>query len=525
MGEMKEIIIIKVNASGKITNMNEYAKKNLALSEGIVHLDNVLANNNFENIKALIQNLNNSRRISLRLIFAGINNKNITTICTIDQNINTEEIEISAIKLQTLNILDPLTQLPNSDYFNTYFERNSNSKKALIYLDIDNFKFVNDSFGKKAGDNTLKEIVNRLKSLDYPSYLLGRIMADEFIIILENIKHSNDILEILQLINTKFDETFTINGVTFGLTYSAGIAMYPQDGNNFEEVCSHADIANHKSKEDGKRKYTFYQSDIKYDALEKVYMQNDIREAIQNKEFCLFYQPQVDLKKCQTRGFEALIRWIKSDGRIIAPLKFIPRAEETRLIIPMGTWVLREACCFINRLKRRGYKDVYVAVNVSGVQLAEDNFIEVVKEIVEETKINAKNLHLEITETILMTNMKETTNKIRALQDMGISIALDDFGTGYSSLTYLKQFPINILKIEKNFVDDIGTNKKNLVSSIINIGHELNLKVIAEGVENKIQVNYLESFNCDILQGYLVSKPLPEAEALAFLKNKRPFRI
>ncbi|OON90470.1 MAG: hypothetical protein ATN32_03860 [Candidatus Epulonipiscium fishelsonii] len=520
MKSIRDIIIIKINSNGKVINMNEFAKKKLVLSEGIFYIDDIIVNSNLKNIKTQLKSLGTFRRTSIDLVFVGINNKNIFTICTIDQNINTNEIEISAIELRTFDMLDPLTQIPTTEYFDIYFKQNSTSKKAVIYIDIDDFKFVNDSFGKKAGDNTLKEIANRLQTLEYRSYLIGRMIADEFVIVIEDVDDTNEVLKFIQLINTEFNKTFTINDVTFGLSYSAGIAMYPQDGSDFEEVCNHADIANHQSKVAGKRKYTFYESKIKHNVLEKVYMESEIREGLKNKEFCLFYQPQVNLENGRTQGFEALMRWIKPDGRIIPPFKFIPSAEETRLMIPMGNWVLKEACLFINRLEKKGYKDIYIAVNVSGIQLAEDNFIGIVQEILRETKVNIKNLHLEITETILMTNMKETTKKIRTLQEMGIGIALDDFGIGYSSLTYLKQFPINILKIEKNFIDDIGTNRKNLVSSIINLGHELDLKVIAEGVENENQMDYLETLKCDILQGYIISKPIPEQKVFEFLQNE-----
>ncbi|OON90469.1 MAG: hypothetical protein ATN32_03855 [Candidatus Epulonipiscium fishelsonii] len=524
---LKEVIIIKLDFKGKIISYNKYANTKLNLKTIEYIYDTVISSNHNKIDGLLTITSKNRNKISIELIFKDTDNKNIYTICIVEYNHNMQEIEISAIEIKEVALTldknklfyDDLTKIPNKDYFESYFYKNINQEIALIYLDIDNFKFINDSFTRKAGDEALIKIASRLKKLDYNEYVVGRILGDEFIILLKSVRTKKQVEKFLEIIEKVFNEPFMINGVNFGVSYSAGIAMYPENGQDFEELSNNANIALHKAKANGKRQYYFYNDSFKTYVLEKIYMESEIREGLKNEEFSLFYQPQIDIKAKKIIGFEALIRWIKPNGQIISPLKFISSAEETRLMIPMGNWVLKEACLFINRLKDKGYNNFHVAVNISGVQIAEDDFVQAVKDILKETNININNLHFEITESILMTDMKVTTEKIKQLKNMGISIALDDFGTGYSSLTYLKQFPINILKIEKNFVDDIGTNRKNLVGVIINLGHELDLEVVAEGVEQPEQIAYLEEYNCNIVQGFIISKPIPENELLKFIEE------
>ncbi|OOB78692.1 MAG: hypothetical protein BEN18_06465 [Epulopiscium sp. Nuni2H_MBin001] len=425
------------------------------------------------------------------------------------------------IEEKMINTLyDPLTKAPNKDYFLSYFrEHNEKNHMAVIYFDLDNFKFVNDSFGRKYGDETLKQVVSRLKNIEWKNFIVGRLIADEFIIVLEDVESLDEVHIFMDKVTQVFAKPFTVQTVNFGLSYSAGISMYPNDSLDFEELCNNADIAMHKVKAEGKKKYMFYHKNFKEDVVARMYMESDLREGLKNSEFSLYYQPQVNMSNNKVQGFEALIRWIKPDGRIIPPFKFITSAEETGLMVPIGAWVIKEACEFINRLAAGGYPNLYVAVNISGVQIADPNFVNTVNEILDETDVNTYNLHMEITETILMKDMKTNTEKIRCLQSRGVIIALDDFGTGYSSLTYLKQFPVDVLKIEKTFVDDIGTDRKNLVGSIINLGHDLDLAVVAEGVEEAVQLDYLEAYNCDVLQGYIVSRPMPEENVWEFLKE------
>lgn len=424
-------------------------------------------------------------------------------------------------KIKYIAYYDDLTGMTNKNYLKNTFEAYAKKVCVLVHLDIDNFKFINDSFGHEYGDLTLIEIGNRLKSISNKKVKISRMGADEFAILLLDIKNREEVKTFMNSIANTFNEPFDIKDIKFGLSYSAGIAMYPEDGSNFDEIMTSADTAMHKAKEEGKRKYIFFDNQFKKVFLEKIHMENDLRKAIKNDEFVLYYQPQVSIIEGKIKGFEALIRWIKPDGTMIPPFKFITTAEETGLMIPIGEWVIKEACTFINRLKDQGYGNLYVAVNISVVQLTQDDFVETVEKILEETQVDATKLHIEITETMLMECIDVNIEKINRIKKKGVIISLDDFGKGYSSLTYLKKLPINVLKIEKAFIDDIiANNNKNITGAIINLGHELALEVVAEGVEEKSQLDYLEQYKCDVIQGYFISKPIPENQVFNFLKER-----
>lgn len=417
---------------------------------------------------------------------------------------------------------DELTGLTNRNYLKEQFNKQKGHYEpiACIYLDVDNFKFVNDSFGHEYGERVLVEIGRRLSSIANDEIIVSRIAADEFGILLMGIHTKEDIKNFIKKIEKDFNQTFTINTIRFGISFSMGVAIYPNNGDNFDELLNNAGTAMHKAKDKGKRTCIFFDSTFKKLTLEKIHMESDLRQAIFNNEFVLYYQPQMEIASGKLKGFEALIRWIKEDGTMVPPIKFIDVAEETGLMIPIGAWVIREACEFINRLQKEGYGDLYVAVNISVVQLIQDNFVDVVEEILKETKVDATKLHIEITETMLMESIEANIEKIERIQQKGVIISLDDFGKGYSSLTYLKQLPINVLKIEKAFVDDIiEDHSKNITGAIINLGHELSLEVVAEGVEEDSQLEYLKAYNCDMIQGYLFSKPIPEDEAIKFIQK------
>ncbi|MGL4800472.1 MAG: EAL domain-containing protein [Cellulosilyticaceae bacterium] len=427
-------------------------------------------------------------------------------------------------KVKYIAYYDDLTGMTNKNYLKEIFVKNAkaNKKCAIIHLDIDNFKFINDSFGHEYGDLTLVEIAARLNALSNEDIKISRIGADEFVVLLLDTETQPQIKVFMDQLGMIFKETFMVKDIRFGLSFSAGIALYPQDGNNFEEMMTSADAAMHKAKEQGKRKSVFFDHKFKEVFLEKIHMENDLRRAIKNDEFVLFYQAQTQVATGVVKGFEALIRWMKPDGTMIPPFKFIGVAEETGLMVPIGAWVIKEACLFINRLKEAGYGHLYVAVNISVVQLTQEDFVETVEQIIEETAVDASKLHIEITETMLMECIEVNIEKINRIKQKGVIISLDDFGKGYSSLTYLKQLPINVLKIEKAFIDDIiADNKKNITGAIINLGHELALEVVAEGVEEKMQYDYLEAYKCDVIQGYYISKPIPERQVFEFLEQMK----
>ncbi|OON93324.1 MAG: hypothetical protein ATN31_06430 [Candidatus Epulonipiscioides saccharophilum] len=536
---IKKVMSLKIDRNGNILLLNQYAQNRLGISEkNKKNIQDIIFYKNTENPQMFLSHiLQIKNKSSIDITFKSIDNDFIYTVCTLDKNTKTGDIDISAIDIKKYNFIskplndeknvdelplsllyDAITGSPNKHYFLKYFNNNKNHNFAFIYFDLDEFKSINDSFGRSFGNVVLNEIINRISIIPRDNFTVGRCFSDEFLILIENFKNSQEITTFMTELTDIFNEPFINNGVSFAISYSAGIALYPKDGNTFEDVLNNADIAMHRIKAEGKKNYTFYHPSFKQLVLEKMYMESALREGIKNSEFVLYYQPQVDVKTKKIRGFEALIRWVKPDGRVLPPIKFINNAEETGLMVPIGTWVIEEACNFINLLNQQGFHDVHVAINISVIQITQKDFIAAIRTIIEKTKVNIRQLHIEITETILMKDISSNANKLLELQDMGIIIALDDFGTGYSSLTYLKNFPINILKIEKSFVDDIGSDRKNLVNHIINLGHELDLEVIAEGVEDIIQLNYLIESQCDIIQGYIVSKPLPEKAALQFLK-------
>ncbi len=423
-------------------------------------------------------------------------------------------------KIRQIAYYDELTQLTNKSYIKQKFLKDAPEKCTLIHIDIDNFKFINDSFGYDCGDATIQKIASRLKALVTQEMLISRVSADEFYILMLHVDDRERIEQVLDAIGNIFKEPFQLKDVKTGISYSAGVAIYPYDAVDYDELTTCAGTALHRAKAMGKRRSMFYSRAFKANMLERIHVENNLKEAIKNNEFALYYQPQASIANGEIKGFEALIRWIKPDGSMVPPIKFIDVAEETGLIIPIGAWVIEEACLFINKLQALGYTDVYVAINLSVIQLTEDDFVERIEKILDDTKVNASCLHIEITETILMECIDKNIQKINRIKERGIVISLDDFGKGYSSLTYLKQLPINILKIEKAFVDDIIEDpSKNITGAIVKLGQELGLEVVAEGVEEEAQLQYLKEYNCDIVQGYLISRPIPEQEALAFLET------
>jgi diguanylate cyclase (GGDEF)-like protein/PAS domain S-box-containing protein len=423
-------------------------------------------------------------------------------------------------KMKHIAYFDELTNIPNRHFLKKTTNQlcHKETKMAMIYLDIDNFKYVNESFGHDYGDWVIIQISKILKDMVNEKVFIAKMNGDEFVILLIGEDDKDEIAQFIKKMRNKLKKPFSKGDIKFSLTFSMGVAMYPQDGENFDEILMNADTARNKSKEEGTNRYTFFDKKFKDLLLEKMRIESKLRTGIKNKEFVLYYQPQLDIKNNKIKGFEALIRWIQEDGTIIPPSDFIPVAEETGLIIPIGKWVIEEVCEFIKRLSRLGYDDFYVAANVSVVQLNQEEFIDEVERIVKASKINPKRLHLEITETILMESIEMHLDKFMKLKDLGVSLSLDDFGKGYSSLTYLKKLPINILKVEKAFIDDISENK-NMTASIINLGHSLNLEVVAEGVESENQFDYLRENNCDIIQGYLISKPIPEKDIFSVIQK------
>lgn len=392
---------------------------------------------------------------------------------------------------------------------------------AMLYLDLDNFKLVNDTCGHAQGDQLLVEITNRLVELIVDDgHLVARLGGDEFVVLLTNVSQEFAIAHMATNILHTLAGEVNLCGHHFSLSASIGIARYPFDGMEVDEILKNADTALYAAKNAGKNVYRFFEDTMQEDIIEKLNMERSLREAMGNEELLLNYQPIVHLATGKIVGYEALLRWNNPAKGVISPRKFIPLMEESGLIVPIGAWVIRTACAFVRNLRERGCMDSYVAVNVSVKQLIDEEFVSMVKAALAEAGVPPTALELEITETILMNSelFNDNIAKLRELKSIGVRIALDDFGTGYSSLTYLKQLPIDIVKIDKAFVDDLVAGGKNklIMGSIIELSHNLGLTVVAEGVETEEQRDLLREYQCDFIQGYFISRPVPESEALNF---------
>ncbi|CQR72660.1 Phytochrome-like protein cph2 [Sporomusa ovata DSM 2662] len=397
----------------------------------------------------------------------------------------------------------------------------SDGRAALVFIDIDNFKRINDTYGHSWGDKLLISLSKRLEALVVETGMAARLGGDEFVIFLPVIAKSEDVTAYADKMMHVLERPITVNGHVFHITASAGIAIYPEHGDNVEDFLRTADMAMYSAKTSGKHTYRFFDKSMQDAVVEKTLMEDRLRQTVYNNELKLHYQPQYNMNSGQIGGFEALLRWKSPDYGMVSPLKFIALAEETGLILGIGNWVLREACSFSQELYARGQGRLCTAVNISVVQLMQADFVQVVAAALSEIGLPPELLELEITESVLMERFEDNVRKLGELRSMGVRIALDDFGSGYSSLTYLKKLPITALKIDKAFIDDIAVGDHNsaITGSIIELAHEMGLVVVAEGVETEEQFAYLKQKGCDTIQGYLISQPLPPEEFIAKLQG------
>lgn len=408
---------------------------------------------------------------------------------------------------------DVLTGLPNRNMFRKHLinalKQNANQTLAVLFLDLDRFKIINDTKGHSVGDHLLKIVAVRLKNAVKDAGLVSRQGGDEFIILLKDID-KNGVIDVAQRILEEFSKAIHLENQEFFVTTSIGISMAPFDGNDEETLIKHADTAMYLAKERGKNNFQFYTDQLNGLSSRKMELENGLRRALEQDQLVLHYQPQVHLATGKIVGIEALVRWQHPEHGIISPAEFIPLAEETGLIVPLGKWVLQKACEQNKAWQDSGFSPIPISVNISVRQLQEDQFIETVETVLAETGLNPKDLDLEITESI-MQNREKSAIMLNQLKDLGITLAIDDFGTGYSSLSLLKHLPIDKIKIDKSFIDDIiyHANQGAMVKTIIDMGHNLQFSVIAEGVEEPEQVEFLMKNGCLVGQGYYYSKPLP----------------
>lgn len=433
---------------------------------------------------------------------------------------NNQELMTQQEQIRHLAYHDNLTGLPNrrqiTELLQDELEKASKgmTRGAVLFFDLDNFKMINDSCGHAAGDQVLFEVAQDLISVLDDAHVVARFGGDEFVILLKDLQDIAEIERYAERVLQLTRRQVSFCGHRFLLSASIGIVLYPRDGNDVDELLKNADTALYAVKNGGKNAWQYYLPAMQATMVQRLSMEQSLRDALDNEEFILHFQPITDIIDGKLRGFESLLRWQHSNHGMVSPLTFIPIAEECGLIVPIGNWVLRSACLFAVRLLERGYEDIFVAVNISVKQLTQPDFVSTVRMLLAESGLPPSCLELEITETVLMHSVEENVEKLLELRRLGVRLALDDFGTGYSSLTYLKKLPIQMLKIDKSFVDDLvsGDKTSGMIGSIIQLSHELGLQVVAEGVETHEQQQQLKAYNCDMIQGYLVSRPLPEED-------------
>lgn len=423
---------------------------------------------------------------------------------------------------------DDLTGLPNRVMFKYRLEQaiaesgRRGTLLALLLLDMDRFKAINDTLGHAVGDNLLKILGGRLSGCVREIDTVSRLAGDEFALILPDLAQAEDAARVAKKILNIFVPPFNVDGHELFMSASIGIAIYPMDGDNLDVLLRNVDIAMYHAKEHGRNTFQFYATEMNTKAFERLSLENALRHALERNELFLHYQPQVDLRTGKITAVEALLRWRHPELGVISPLQFIPIAEETGMITAIGEWVLHAACAQNKAWQAAGLPPFRIAVNLSARQLRQPSFIHVIERTLQETGLEPGYLELELTESMLMHNTENAIAMLAALDDMGIDLSVDDFGTGYSSLTYLKRLPINALKIDKSFVSDIPGDLDDaaIAATIIVMAHNLGIRVIAEGVETQEQKNFLGERECDVMQGYLFSRPVgPEKIPLLFVST------
>ncbi len=429
-------------------------------------------------------------------------------------------------KLNILAHYDLLTNLPNRMMFQDSLKnmiskaKRAESKVALMFIDLDNFKMINDTLGHDYGDLLLQEVATRLKKILRAEDVVSRLGGDEFTVILDDIKDTTYPSVVAQKIIDTLSQPIKLKDEMGYIGASIGIAIFPDDTDNMEQLIKNADLAMYKSKHEGKNVYRYFTEDMNADASEKLELTNDLRSAIEQEQLTLYYQPIIDTNTNKLSTFEALVRWNHPKYGLITPENFIKLAEEGGFMVKVGKFVIKKACEQIKKIQDAGLR-AKIAVNISSKQLTQNHLEQTVKNIVTESGIDPTLLELEVTESFLMENIEQVEKVIKNLKEFGINTAIDDFGTGYSSLSRLKKLSISKLKIDKSFIDDIPHDEDDMVITemIITLSKQLKLDIVAEGVETEAQAQFLKEKGCHLMQGYLFSEAIPEKEINSFIKN------
>lgn len=456
--------------------------------------------------------------INMQAVYIGGNHFYLALCRDISDKKKSEE------KITHMAFHDALTDLPNRWFIESIDIRkyqDSNKMVGIFLLDLDRFKVINDSLGHQAGDLLLQAVTKRLKEVIYDDKIIARFGGDEFVLVVPGLVTTKEAIDLSEEIMNIMERPFEIYGQKFNITTSIGISLYPNQGSDINTLVKNADIAMYNSKEKGRNCSSLFSPVMKETAIDRMDKEILIRKALDNKEFVLYFQPKVDLVTKKIYGLEALIRWKDGKNGILYPDSFIPIAEETGLIAPMGEWVLREACIQCKGWHDAGFTQLSVSVNISAQQFHKQNLERLVSQVLDETGLPPSALELELTESTIMKEPSKATIILNNLKGLGITISIDDFGTGFSSLSYLNQFPIDVLKIDKSFIMNLEWDDANasIATAVVSLAHSLNLKVVAEGIETSMQLNFLQGLACDYGQGYLISHPLEMEKVINTVKR------
>lgn len=436
----------------------------------------------------------------------------------------------SDARVQHLAYHDPLTGLANRFSLHEnltqalVLARRNKTQLALLLLDLDNFKIINDTLGHPTGDQLLVQVAQRLIASVRQSDFVARLGGDEFIIMLPDIESSTDVMHVAGKILKSISAPYLIDGQELRTSTSIGICLYPDDALDDQDLIKKADLAMYHAKSSGRENYQFFDEGMQQTALDRISIERDLRVALEGRQFMLHYQPQLDLHTGRLMGVEALVRWQHPLRGLVSPLEFIPVAEETGLIIPLGDWILQESCRQLAQWRADGILHIRMSVNLAATQFSDRNLPARIQEIMTLNGLPSGSIDLEVTESMTMKSPADAVDMMKVLTGHGQSLSIDDFGTGYSSLAYLKTFPISTLKIDRSFVKDIETDPDDasICDITVLLAHKLGMKVVAEGVETEAQLKYLLSIGCEKIQGYLISKPLPAEQAEHFIRNHIP---
>ena len=436
-------------------------------------------------------------------------------------------------RIQYLAYHDALTELPNRILLQDRLAkalasaRRHKDRVALLFLDLDRFKDINDWLGHSLGDLVLQEVAKRLKRCAREQDTVARLAGDEFLVVLTGVKDIHDAAVAAERFMDAMTAEFVVQGRSLTVSCSLGISIFPEHGADGETLIKNADAAMYCVKDYGRDNFRFFTEDMNAQVVERLTLENSLRLALDKKEFFLMYQPQMDLSTGKITGLEALLRWQHPELGLVPPDRFIRIAENSGLIIPIGEWVLRTACSQSRKWQDEGVPAVSVAVNVSAIQFRQEDFCELIRRVLHETGLGPQYLELELTESLLLANANVTLSVLKELKSMGLTLAIDDFGTGYSSFNYLRQFRVSKLKIDRSFIRDIAVNPDDaaITAAIISMAKSLNLKVIAEGVENEAQMSFLRTHHCGAIQGYDFSKPLSTDEVVAKLRGSAAYAL